>query len=162
VRGLRVALCAAMVLGGCASAKKEPPPPVTAGAALKDKDGKEVGRATLIETPSGVRVAVTGYRLPPGPKGVVLSAVGACEPPQFVSAGTRRSIGGNLPIMTVSAAGEGGIDEVVGEITLSPGSASLFRERGAALLVLANPDAPRTDPTGEAGTRIACGVLVRD
>jgi superoxide dismutase, Cu-Zn family len=162
VRGLRAALCAALLLGGCAAAEKQAPSPITGGTTLKDKDGKEVGRATLIETPAGVRIAVTGYRLPPGPKALVLSAVGACEPPQFVSAGTRRSVGGDLPAMTVSAAGEAGIDQVIRDITLSPGGASLFRDRGAALLVLANPDAPRTDPTGEGGTRIACGVLVRD
>ena len=40
--------------------------PLSAEAVLKDKDGKQVGVATLIQTAEGVRIAVTGYRLPPG------------------------------------------------------------------------------------------------
>jgi Cu-Zn family superoxide dismutase len=162
VRGLLAVVWAAVAFGGCASAPKELPPPVTAATTLKDKDGKEVGRATLVETLNGVRVAVTAYRLPPGPKALVLSAVGICQPPQFVSAGPRRSPGGNLPNLAVNAAGEGGIDEVNRDITLSRGSASLFGDNGTALLVVAAPDALRTDPTGTGGSRIACGVIVRD
>jgi Cu-Zn family superoxide dismutase len=162
VTGLLVAVGAATLLGGCAMTAREPPPPATAGATLKDRDGKEVGRATLIEGPGGVRVAVTGYRLPPGPKGLVLSSVGTCQPPQFVSAGARRSPGGTLPGMTVSAAGEGGIDTIAAAITLERGSTSLFTGSGTALLVLASPDAAGTDPTGTGGSRIACGVIVRD
>jgi Cu-Zn family superoxide dismutase len=162
VTGLLLAVGAAVLLGGCAMTPTEPPPPATAGATLKDKDGKEVGRATFIEGAGGVRVAVTGYRLPPGPKGLVLSAFGTCQPPQFVSAGARRSSGGNLPGMTVSAAGEGGIDVVVPAITLERGSTSLFTDNGTALLILASPEAAGTDPTGTDGSRIACGVIVRD
>ena len=61
--------------------------PLSAEAALKDKDGKDVGRATLIETSEGVRIAVTGYRLPPGAHGLHIHAVGRCDPPEFTSAG---------------------------------------------------------------------------
>src|SRR5215813_14340679 len=78
------------LLGGCASTmadKESEKEPLSAEAGLKDKDGKDVGRATLIETPEGLRIAVTGYRLPPGTHGLHIHAVGACQPPDFASAG---------------------------------------------------------------------------
>lgn len=163
MRGVLLALAIAVVTGACASAEKEPPPPPpAAGAILKDREGKEVGRVTLVETTGGVRVAVTGHRMPPGPKGLILSAVGICQPPAFTSAGTRRNPGGNLPDLPVGAAGEGSIDVVNGQITLHPGHGSLFTDNGTALIVLASPDAVRLDPLGTGGTRVACGVITRD
>jgi superoxide dismutase, Cu-Zn family len=158
---LLVTVGAAVLLGGCATGAKETPPPLTAVATLKDRDGQEVGRATLVETAAGVRIGITGYRLPPGPKGLVLTTVGTCQPPEFLSAGARRSPGGDLPGMTVSVAGEGGIDAVAPTITLERGSRSVFTDNGTAILVLDSPDGARKDPTGTGGTRIACGVIVR-
>jgi Cu-Zn family superoxide dismutase len=116
VRRLLVVGAATMLLGGCASMTAETEP-LSAEAALKDKDGKDVGRATLIETGEGVRIAVTGYRLPPGAHGLHIHAVGRCEPPQFTSAGahfnpagkqhgTQNSAGphnGDLPNLEVAA-----------------------------------------------------------
>lgn len=163
MRGVLLALAAAVATGACASADREPPsPPPTASAVLKDREGKEVGRATLVEAASGVRVAVTSLRMPPGPKGLILSAVGVCQPPGFTSAGPRRGPGGNLPDLPVGPAGEGGIDVVNREITLHPGRGSLFTDDGTALIVLASPDAVRLDPLGTGGTRVACGVIAGD
>ncbi len=83
----------AAMLAGCASAPADRGP-LSAEAILKDKDGKQVGVATLIETPEGVRLAVTGYRLPPGGHGLHIHAVGLCEPPEFTSAGAHFNPGG--------------------------------------------------------------------
>ena len=66
----------AAMLAGCASTPADRGP-LSAEATLKDKDGKQVGVATFIETPEGVRLAVTGYRLPPGGHGLHIHAVGA-------------------------------------------------------------------------------------
>ena len=68
VRRLLLA-CAVMLFYGCASTPVEKDP-LSAGAAMKDKDGKDVGVATLIQTEEGLRIAVTGYRLPPGTHGI--------------------------------------------------------------------------------------------
>ena len=75
----------AVTLAGCAAmrAEKEPPASLSAEATLKDKDGKQVGVATLIQQPDGVRIALTGYRLPPGDKGLHIHAVGVCQPPEL-------------------------------------------------------------------------------
>lgn len=162
----------AAVLAGCASMPHEKEP-LSAGATLKDKDGKEVGAATLIETPEGVRVAVTGYRLPPGSHGLHVHAVGRCDPPDFTSAGGHFNPGGkqhgrlnpagahagDLPNLVVAASGEGGIDVTTKAFTLSPGPSSLLGEKGTAIVVHANPDDEKTDPAGNSGARIACGVI---
>jgi len=176
VRRLLMAGAAALLLGGCASTTAEmDKEPLSAEAALKDKDGKDVGRATLIETADGVRVAVTGYRLPPGVHGLHIHAVGRCDPPQFTSAGphfnpsakqhgTQNPAGphaGDLPNLEVAASGEGGIDATTRLVTLSPGPNSLLGPAGTALVVHASADDYKTDPTGNSGDRIACGVIVK-
>ena len=166
--GVAVLLCA------CAStmAEKEP---LSAGAALKDKDGKDVGTATLIETTDGVRIAVTGYRLPPGTHGLHLHAVGTCTPPDFTSAGGHFNPGnkqhgrlnpagahaGDLMNLDVAASGEGGIDVTSKAVTLSPGPMSLLGEKGTSIVIHAAADDEKTDPTGNSGARIACGVITK-
>lgn len=163
----------AAMLAGCASAPVDRGP-LSAGATLKDKDGKDVGVATLIETREGVRVAVTGYRLPPGGHGLHIHAVGLCEPPEFTSAGAHFNPGGqqhgrmnpagphagDLPNLVVAASGQAGIDITTKAFTLSPGPRSLL-DKPTALVVHANPDDDKTDPTGNSGGRIACGVITK-
>ncbi|HEU4439722.1 MAG TPA: superoxide dismutase family protein [Methylomirabilota bacterium] len=163
----------AAVVAGCASAADRAP--LSAEATLKDKDGKQVGVATLIETPEGVRIAVTGYRLPPGGHGLHIHAVGRCDPPEFTTAGAHFNPGnkqhgkqnpagphaGDLPNLMVAASGEGGIDVTTRAFTLSPGPTSLLGDKGTALVVHANPDDDKTDPTGNSGARIACGVIAK-
>ena len=164
----------AVLLCGCASMPAEMEP-VAAGASLKDKDGKDVGAATLIQTADGVRIAVTGYRLPPGPHGLHIHAVGECQPPDFASAGAhfnptskqRGSLNpagphaGDLPNLVVAASGEGGIDTTTKAVTLDPGPASLLGGKGTAIVIYAAADDEKTDPTGNSGARIACGVITK-
>src|SRR4029077_8794069 len=160
----------AAVLAGCASAPADKGP-LSAEAVLKDKEGAQVGVATLIQTPEGVRIAVTGYRMPPGTHGLHVHAVGLCEPPEFTSAGAHFNPGskqhgrlnpagahaGDLPNLGVAASGGGGIDGATKAFTLAGGTISLFGEKGTSLVVHANADDEKTDPTGNSGGRIACG-----
>ncbi|HET7875874.1 MAG TPA: superoxide dismutase family protein [Methylomirabilota bacterium] len=165
---------AMLLLSGCATAMGEKEP-LSAEAALKDKDGKSVGVAVLIETPEGVRIAVTGSRLPPGAHGLHIHAVGICQPPEFLSAGAHFNPGGkkhgrqnpagphagDLPNLVVAASGEGGLDLTTKAVILGPGPTSLFGDNGTALVLHAQPDDEKTDPTGNSGGRIACGVITR-
>ena len=174
MRRLLVVGAATMLLSGCASMTGDKEP-LSAEAALKDKDGKDVGRATIIETGEGVRIAVTGYRLPPGAHGLHIHAVGRCDPPQFASAGghfnpagkqhgTQNPAGshaGDLPNLEVAASGEGGIDATTKLVTLGPGPTSLLGPAGTSLVVHAAADDYKTDPSGNSGDRIACGVITR-
>jgi Cu-Zn family superoxide dismutase len=162
------------MLAGCATGMEDKAP-LSGEATLKDKDGKQVGVATLIQQPDGVRIALTGYRLPPGVHGLHIHAVGVCQPPEFTSAGahfnpTGKKHGlqnpegphaGDLPNLEVKANGEGGIDTVSKLVTLGPGSSSLFGENGSTIVIHAGPDDMKTDPTGNSGGRIACGVVTK-
>ena len=164
----------AVTLAGCASMTAEQEP-LSAEATLKDKDGKQVGSATLIQQPDGVRIALTGYRLPPGEKGLHIHAVGVCQPPEFTSSGAHYNPAGkkhgmqspegphagDLPNLKVAANGEGGIDYVNKLVTLGPGRNSLLGDNGTAIIVHAAADDMKTDPTGNSGGRIACGVIVK-
>jgi superoxide dismutase, Cu-Zn family len=172
-RGL-VGVCVLVLLGGCAGtmADKEP---LSAGAALKDKDGKDVGAATLIQSSEGLRIVVTGYRLPPGTHGLHIHAVGECQPPDFTSAGAHfnpagkqhgrlnpaGAHAGDLPNFVVAASGEAGIDIVTTVATLEAGPNSLLGGKGTSIVVHAAPDDEKTDPTGNSGARIACGVIAQ-
>src|SRR5215475_3704575 len=166
------------LLGGCASTvadKESDKDPLSAEAALKDRDGKDVGRATLIETGEGLRIAVTGYRLPPGTHGLHIHAVGKCDPPEFTSAGAHLNPAnkkhgklnpegphaGDLPNLVVAPSGEAGLEITTRAVTLGPGPSSLLGPEGTSLVVHAAPDDEKTDPTGNSGARIACGVITR-
>jgi superoxide dismutase, Cu-Zn family len=165
---------AAVLLCGCASMIPEREP-LSAGATLKDKDGKDVGVATLIQTAEGLRIALTGYRLPPGSHGLHLHAVGLCQPPDFTSAGDHFNPGGkqhgrlnpagphagDLPNLVVAASGEGGVDITTKAVTLEAGLSSLLGDKGKAIVVHAAADDEKTDPTGNSGGRIACGVITK-
>jgi Cu-Zn family superoxide dismutase len=144
----------------------------TATARLLDRSGAEVGTAKLQETPHGVLITSAFTKLPPGVHAYHVHAVGKCEPP-FDSAGphfnpTQHAHGfeaangyhaGDLPNVVIPASGEGAAESFAEGVTLRPGSASLLDADGAALIVHANADDHHTDPAGNAGDRIACGVV---
>jgi superoxide dismutase, Cu-Zn family len=166
----------AFILGGCASAGTGGPA-LRGSAVLKDKAGQEVGQAMLTETSDGLRIEVTGVGLPPGPKGIHIHAVGTCEPPDFTSAGahfnpTGKKHGrlspdgahaGDLPNLMVTPAGAAGLNVTTKAVTLKDGvPASLFGPEGTSLVIHAQADDEKTDPTGNSGGRIACGVITRN
>jgi Cu-Zn family superoxide dismutase len=166
---------AALVLAGCATAGTDGPA-LQGQAVLKDKTGQQVGLATLTEGPDGVRIEVAGVGLSPGPKGIHIHAAGKCEPPEFTSAGAHFNPGGtkhgrlnpdgshagDLPNLVVTPVGAAGLDVTTKAVTLrAEGAGSLVGPAGTSLVIHAQPDDERTDPTGNSGARIACGVITR-
>lgn len=166
---------AALLLAACATAGMDGAA-LQGQAALKDKTGGQVGLATLTEGPDGLRIEVAGGGLPPGPKGIHIHAVGKCDPPEFTSAGAHFNPGGakhgrlnpdgshagDLPNLVVTQAGAASLDVTTKSVTLRAGAAtSLFGPAGTSLVIHAQPDDERTDPTGNSGARIACGVITR-
>ena len=144
----------------------------TASAVLKDANGKEVGRATLTSTPSGALLSLTLTAVPPGVHALHIHAVGKCEPPDFKSAGphfnpdqTKHGImnpegphAGDLPNLHVPADGKLEVEFLNPVVTLSQ-EAALLDEDGSAIVIHASADDYTTDPAGNAGDRIACGVI---
>jgi Cu-Zn family superoxide dismutase len=145
----------------------------TARANLKDTNGKDVGSAMLTETPGGVLIAVSVKGLPAGEHAFHVHAVGKCEPP-FTSAGghfnpdskkhglmaAEGHHAGDMPNLHIPASGELALEVLNSDITLEKGKPnSVFDADGSALVIHANKDDYKTDPTGDAGGRIACGVV---
>ena len=144
-----------------------------AHATLKNTDGKDVGAATLTQTGGGVLIAISVKGLPAGEHALYVHAVGKCEPP-FTSAGGHFNPdskkhgllameghhAGDMPNLHIPASGDLAVEVLNTAVTLEKGKPnSLFGPNGTALVIHANKDDYKTDPTGEAGGRIACGVV---
>lgn len=142
---------------------------------LVNASGVEVGSGTIQPTirGDGVLINASFTGLTPGTHAIHVHTVGKCDPPGFTSAGghfnpemkqhgTENPNGphaGDLPNFEVDAKGTGRISYAVGGVTLGDGPNSLFHPGGTALVVHANADDNKTDPAGNAGARIACGVI---
>ena len=121
---------------------------------------------------AGVQVRVQAAGLPAGHYGIHLHAVGRCEGPAFASAGahwnpTARQHGslnpaghhlGDMPTLDVDASGDGRLEFEIAGASLS-GANGLFDADGTAVVIHAAADDYRTDPSGNSGARIACGVF---
>lgn len=174
-QGLAIAAAAtAMMLGGC---ERDAAPavgtPVAGGgvahATLRTATGAEVGRVTAVEVAGGLRVTADTRGLPPGEHGAHIHTVGACDAPDFTTAGghwnpTMMKHGslnpagpheGDLPNLRVGADGRGAVGAVIPGATL----AGLLDADGAAMVIHAGRDDLMTDPSGNSGGRIACGVF---
>ncbi len=144
-----------------------------ATAELRNAGGVTVGTATAAPTGDGLRINLTTTNLPAGVHAVHVHAVGSCTPPGFESAGphwnpagrqhgTENPAGphkGDLPNMTVAADGRGSLSFEIPAAMLTGGTAAMLDGDGAAVVVHASGDDYRTDPSGNSGGRIACGVF---
>ncbi len=170
----------AAALAGCAHGggtrlgqTRDAPPAITATTQLLGASGELRGTVTLTQTAGATRVQARVEGLPPGTYAIHLHSVGKCEGPKFTSAGghfnpTMKMHGrdnpsgphlGDLPNVVVGAGGSGTLDYTVAGLQLTGGAAPLLDADGAAVVVHAGPDDYRTDPSGNSGDRIACGLL---
>lgn len=162
--------CGALLISGCAMMEEGEP---TASAKLEPRSGSNVrGTVTFAQVGDLVRVSgrITGHSK--GPKGFHLHDKGDCSARDGMSTGghfnpaktqhggpyTPEKHAGDLGNINFNAAGEAGFSFVVGDISVS-------RDRpdgiiGRAVIVHAQADDMKTDPTGNAGGRVACGVIV--
>ncbi len=143
---------------------------------LRNAAGQEVGRATFTQRGAKVVVAAEAQRLPPGFHGFHVHTIGRCDPPGFVSAGghlnpsgqPHAEHAGDLPSLLVNEDGTAQLRVTTDRFRV----ADLLAGTGTALIVHANRDnfaniptryAPAPDAmtleTGDAGARLACGVI---
>jgi len=172
-RALALCLPLAAILAGCQTVD-ELPTERLGQATLRLANGLPGGTAQLLASGTQVNISIAVAGISPGVHGIHLHLVGACDAPGFESAGahlnpTGRQHGaenpagshlGDLPNVTIGAAGAGTVSATL-RGTREEVLAWLFDSDGSAVVVHADPDDYRTDPSGNSGTRIACGVLTR-
>jgi superoxide dismutase, Cu-Zn family len=148
---------------------------VPAVAILQDVAGNEVGRATFTTRDGDVLVQVQlqGFAsAEPGEHGIHIHTTGACTPDfqaaggHFNPANTQHGLenpngphAGDLPNMTIDENGNATYEAVTERATLGDATNTLFDSDGSALVIHAGPDDQVSDPAGNSGDRIACGVI---
>ena len=151
--------------------------PVT--VTLKDAAGKDVGTAKLSDGPGGkgVKIVANLKGLPPGEHALHFHATAKCEAPGFTTAGghfnpttahhginnptTPKPHAGDMANFTVGKKGTAKITVTNDAVTLGDGPNSLFTGGGTSLMVHAKADDLMSDPSGNAGDRIACGTVTK-
>ncbi|KKE79241.1 superoxide dismutase family protein [Oceanobacillus caeni] len=142
---------------------------------LKNSDGEVVANVSLLESESGgVNISIKGENLPPGGHGFHIHENGSCIAPTFESAGahfnpTGKKHGfenpegphaGDLKNINVGENGKLSIEALADMVTLEKGKKnSLLKEGGTSLVIHSDPDDYVSQPAGNAGDRIACGVI---
>jgi Cu-Zn family superoxide dismutase len=163
------ASAAAVLLGACASTPVEP---LRATAQLQPTKGsKTFGEATFEEADGKIHAVIYVQGLKPGQEhGLHIHEVGDCSSGDGMStkghfnpygkphahAGNPERHAGDLPSLKAGKDGRAKVDSMLDVITVTPGPASIV---GRGLIVHADPDDYKTQPTGNAGARIACGVI---
>ena len=150
------------------------PAPPAAVARLVDASGNVVGNVLLSQDIGSVRILLDVNGLPPGAKAVHIHEVGRCDGPSFESAGAhfnptkaehgtsnpRGPHAGDLPDVTVDSAGKGHLEFSATLIAVDKKApATVLDADGSAIVIHERADDKRTDPAGDSGARIACGVI---
>jgi superoxide dismutase, Cu-Zn family len=170
---LILALSILLALTGCSSLG-EIPTAKLAQAKLVNANGLPAGTAVLAAAGDRVTITIAAAGLPEGPHGLHLHTLGKCEAPGFTTAGAHLNPGGHqhgsanpqgshlgdLPNLSADKLGAGTVTAEL-KATRAEAEAALFDADGSAIVIHAAPDDYRTDPTGNSGARIACGVLTR-
>ena len=150
-------------------------PEPSASATLYDSTGARVGLASFTDASGTVQLGISVSGLTPGQHGMHVHETGTCTPPTFESAGkhfnpaskqhgTQNPEGphaGDLPNLMVESDGSADTTYAVASTLLTPGPESMLGTEPRAFVIHADPDDEKTDPSGNSGDRVVCGVIER-
>ncbi|NLP52242.1 superoxide dismutase family protein [Bacillus sp. RO1] len=160
-----------LILTGCMESK------ITAlDVEIFNATGDSLGVAKISEDPNGVKIELNLEGLPPGEHAVHIHEKGLCDAPDFKTAGNHfnpddKQHGlmhpegahvGDLPNIIVEDDGTVIAELMAPQATLEEGKTSLFGKDGTAIIITENIDDGMTQPAGDSGERIACGVITKE
>lgn len=178
-----ILLLLSVIVAGCSLLEKKevipvtaptPPTPLTATAKLQNSNGEDKGEVKFTQTESGVELTAKVKNMPEGTYAIHIHEVGKCEAPTFETAGAhfnpkhkehgidnpKGAHAGDLPNLQIGKEGTLEVRFVSKEFTLEKGKEnSLLDKDGSAVVIHEKADDYKTDPSGNSGTRIVCGVV---
>ena len=149
---------------------------VSASATMQGSTGADLGTLRLESGPAGVRITGQLTGLTAGAHGIHLHAVGRCDAPEFTTAGAHLNPmmkkhgllnaegphAGDLPAIGADAAGRATVDVTTSRAILTGDADGVFDADGTSIVVHSGNDDQKTDPSGNSGGRVGCGVIVRN